>query len=1828
MNPGLTNAWELLRSDHDFTLYRARTSDSGPVLALTVAAQGSSTASVERLAHQWALAPHLHAPWAARPLEFQHHEGRPLLIFEDAGGDPLDSVLARSQSGRPLDLNGFLQLAINLANALEQVHRQGLIHRDLKPANVLVDQAYQVRLIGFGIASRKRSERQLPGPPELIVGSLPYMSPEQTGRMNRSLDTRSDLYSLGVTLYELGTGQLPFAATDAMELIHCHIARQPKPPSALFHEIPAMVDAIVLKLLAKSPEDRYRTAAGVEADLRVCLAAYQHDGQIAPFELARHDASDRLSIPEKLYGREEEIHTLLAAFERVVATGRSELVLVSGYSGIGKSSLVSELHKVLVPRRGLFAKGKYEQFKRDIPHASLAQAFQGLLRQLLNKSDAELARRRAELLAALGPNGQLMSQMIPELVLVIGEPPGVPEIEPQSAQNRFFQVFRSLVGVFAKPGRPLVLFIDDLQWLDVATLHLLQRLITDPDARNLLLIGAYRDNEVGSSHPLQETLASVRGAGAAVSDISLGPLQLNHLARLSADALHSSPERTQELAQLLSDKTGGNPFFATQFITELAEEGQISFDRESATWCWNIATIQAKGITDNLAELMSAKLGRLSSATRETLAQLACLGNVADAATVASMRGDSEEEVHASLYEATEAGLVAPSQGSFAFTHDRIHEAARALIPQGERAAMHLRIARTMSSPALASKLEDKLFELVHHYERALPAIDEPREFAQVAELYLRAGKRAKAASAFASAQAYFASGLALLGDQRWHDRYALTLALGRQLAECEIVLGALPAAEHRLTDLAQHAIELGDRADVVCLTVLLYFTTGRSQRAVEIALAFLASVGVQWPLHPVEAEVRAEYDEMKRRLALRPIELLPELAEMNDARSVAVMAVLTELFPAAYAVDRYLMELVLLRMTNLSLEQGHCESSIVAYSALNMALGEHFADYQTAFYLGELACSLAERRGVDRFTARVYSLFPAFTMPWIKHLPLCQPMMRLAFEVGSSMGDMAFAAYDKRNLITHLLVSGLPLAEVEREAEQAVAFCRRLELGMPAERFIRQLAVVRRLQGLTVESPTSDDAWGKQSVEGQPQLAMMVCYHWVFRLQECFFSDDLSGALEAIVHAADIRWAMRSSIEEAEYDFYAALTRARACEGASSEACAQHRLALKQHHERIALWAENCPENFAHRHALVGAELARLEGRPLDAQALYEDAVQSARKYGFTQGEALASELAAEFHLARRLETIADAYLRHARACFERWGAVAKLKQLDARYPQLHARTQPSTQSARDAPIAQLDVRTVDKASQTLSSEMELPSLLEKLMRLAVEHAGAERGLLILIRGDELHVEAEATVGAGSVQVTIRSDRVKPLDVPVTALQYVLRTRERLVLDDASREGLDQDDPYVRQHRPRSVLCLPVFKQTQVVGTLYLENNLTSCAFTADRVAVLDFLASQAAIALENARLYSDLQRSEALLREAQHLSSTGSFWWRISVDALEFSEQTYRIYDFDPAASVTLEMLAARVHPEDRALWREVIDTARRDGSDLECMYRVQMPDRSVKFLHLVAHGARDDEGETEYIGAIQDVTQRHLAEETLSKVRAELAHVARVTSLGVLTASIAHEVSQPLSGIVTNASTGLRMLAATPPNVAGAIETVRRTIRDGHRASEVITRLRALFGRKESSIEAVDLNETTREVLTLSRHELQSVRVALRTELSPDLPRVRGDRVQLQQVILNLLLNATDAMSGVEDRARVLVIRTDLDQDERVCLSVQDAGVGFDPSHVHKLFEAFYSTKVDGMGMGLSVSRSIIESHHGRLWATSNAGDPGATFSFSLPCATRQS
>jgi AAA ATPase domain/Protein kinase domain len=827
-------ALERLWEDGEFVLSRGvRQADATPVLVLSPALEQPAPETLRRLEYAYSLRHELEPAWAARPLALVRHGGWLALELENPGGNLLDEQL-----GRPMEVPQFLRVAISIAVSLGRLHARGLIHRGLKPAHICVDLASgTARLIGIYMAPRVPAGRSIPAPPESADPILAYMAPEQTGRMNRSTDSRSDLYAYGVILYQLITGALPFTAKDPMEWIHCHLAIQPTAPEHRRKGVPEQISAIVMKLLAKIPEERYQTAAAVEIDLRGCLEAWDSGGQIVPFPVGVHDIPDQLLISEKVYGRDLEIDTLLAAFDRVASHGTPELVLVSGYSGIGKSTVVNELNKRLSPPRGLFASGKFDQYRGDIPYTTIAQAFKTLVRQILSKSDGGVSHWRALFLEALGSNGRLISNLLPELDLIIGKQPPVPDLPPQEAHHRFKIAFRRFLGVFARAENPLALFLDDLQWADAGTLQLLEHLLLEPEVRHALFIGAYRDNEVSASHPLSRTLEKLRAAGVAVREITLAPFSVREVTELVMDSLHAGSDRVKPLAQLIHAKTGGNPFFTIQFFKALAEERLLSFDPATTGWKWNLGHIRRKGFTDNIAALVAEKLDRLPQATQRALKHLACLGSSAPMSTLSLVSGKSERALEAVLSKAIRAGLVSRLSGCLKFVHDRVQEAAYQLIPEAGRVFEHLRIGRLLLELTPPDKFEDAIFEIVNQLNRGVARVTSAEERMRLAELNLIAGKRAKAAAAYVSALNYLGVSGGLLGGNSWDSNYETAFAISLNLAECELLSGQLAAADERLSRLSALAGNHRDRAAVTSLRVTLYTALNRSERAVEVCL-------------------------------------------------------------------------------------------------------------------------------------------------------------------------------------------------------------------------------------------------------------------------------------------------------------------------------------------------------------------------------------------------------------------------------------------------------------------------------------------------------------------------------------------------------------------------------------------------------------------------------------------------------------------------------------------------------------------------------------------------------------------------------------------------------------------------------------------------------------------------------------------------------------------------------------------------------------------------------------------------------------------------------
>jgi PAS domain S-box-containing protein len=1824
---------EVLRRDSEHIVFRNRRklSDGGEQAVLLVYPVGKhpTPGILNRLAHQYELKDDLDDAWSARPLELLRERGQTMLVLNDPGGEPLDWLM-----GPPMEIGGFLRVAIGLSVALGGLHERGLVHKDIKPTNILINSVSgQGWLTGFGIASRLPRERQAPQPPQFIAGTLAYMAPEQTGRMNRSIDSRSDLYSLGVTLYQMLTGSLPFTASESIEWVHCHIARNPEPPSERSEMVPRPVSAIIMKLLAKAAEERYQTAAGVEKDLRRCLADWSARRRIEEFPLGEYDSSDRLVIPEKLYGRASEIDALLASLDRVVASGLPELVLVSGYAGIGKSSVVNELQKALVPSRGFFASGKFDQYKRDIPYATVAQAFQSLVHPLLSMDEAELRVWRDGFREALGLNGLLVVDIVPELKLIIGEQPPIPALSPQDERRRFQLVFRRFIGVFARPEHPLALFLDDLQWLDSATLDLLEHLLTQPDVRHLMLIGAYRDNEVDSAHPLMRKLEAIRKVGATLQEIVLAPLGREYLEQLVSDALHCEPRQAVPLARLLLGKTAGNPFFAIQFLCSLAEEGLLQFDHREGRWSWDLKRIHAKNYTENVVDLMVAKMHRLPLETQGALQQLACMGNSTDFDLLATLYKGSQKEMHRNLLGVVRAGLVLPFDHAYRFLHDRVQEAAYSTIPDGARAVTHLRIGRLLAWRIRPTELEETIFEIVNQLNLGSHLITSDEERRQVAELNLVAGRRAKMSTAYASALSYLLAGRKLLSEEGWDHDYARIFSIEFLIAECEFLTANMTAAENRLSMLAQRARTAHDTAVVAGLRLRVYTALDRSDRGVEICLEFLRGRGTHWSPHPTNEEVRCEYDRIWSQLGSRGIEQLTDMPLASDPDVLDILDVLADVHVPALFCDENLSSLVICRMVNLSLAHGNSDGSCYAYVAFATMAGPRFGEYEAGFRFGQLGYELVERLGLKRFQARTYMFFGDIVLPWTKHIRSGRDLVRRAFNIANDTGDLTHSGFCCDHVIKNMLAAGDHLLEVQREAENDLQFVQKLRFRLVEDHIKAQLGLVRTLRGLTAKfgcfnDGRFDELLFEQHLETNPALAELECWYWVRKLQARFFAGDYSSAIDASWRAQRKLWTSPSQFETAELCFYGALSHAASWHNAPAENKRSHFDALTVHHQQLEIWASHCPDNFENRTALVGAEIARIEGRKLDAEDLYEQAVRSAHANGFVHNEGLANEFAARFYAARGFGKIARAYMRDARLCYARWGADGKVQQIDAVYPDLRQdEPRPDSTSTIMEPIEQLDLAAVINVSHAVLSEIVLEKLVDTLVRIALDQAGAQRALLIIARGDEYRIEAEGRTDSEMVAVGLRQASVTSADLPESVFHYVVRTKKPLLLRDASNEQPFSVDEYVRRHSARSILCLPLLKQTRLIGLLYLENNLSFNVFTPARTAILRLLALEAACSIENTVLYSELQEREAKVQRLVDSNIIGICLWHFDGRIIEANDAFLQIVGYTRDDLTLGRMRWTKMTPSE---WSEVhtraIAELRAIGTTkpYEKEYFRKDGTRVPVWVGAATFGERQDQG----FAFVLELTERKQAEEDLRRserryheAELELAHANRVATLGQLSASIAHEVNQPIASIVNNASAALHWLDEARPNLEKIRQLLTRVVANGHRAGDVMGRIRALLKKVPLQKEEMDINEAILDVIALSRGEINKYGIFVQTQLAEGISPVDGDRVQLQQVILNLIINAVEALSSVDSRPRELTISTVEDQSNGVHVAIRDSGLGMSAATLERIFDAFYSTKPGGLGMGLSISRSIIEAHGGRLWATANTPH-GASFEFTLP------
>lgn len=1401
------------------------------------------------------------------------------IVLEDIGGQSLDILLKSMR----LHLEEFLNLAVQITDIIGNIHSRNIIHKDINPSNIIWNiESGSVRIIDLGIATELPREITSQKNPHTLEGTLAYISPEQTGRMNRSLDYRTDFYSLGVTFYWMLTGKLPFESDDLLKLVHSHIAVEPLSPQKIDGKIPGAVSDIVMKMMAKNAENRYLSAYGLKADLEHCRQELRDTGKIKPFKLGSFDASDKFQISEKLYGREDETAALLDAFERVRNNG-TVLMLVSGFGGIGKSALINEIQRPIAKYSGYFITGKFERLKKDVPYSAITQAFTGLARQILAESAADISAWKEKILSALGPNGKIVTDILPLFELIIGEQADVPLLGPVESQNRFNLVFLGFIKALVTREHPLVVFLDDLQWADSASLYLLKLFTGDSDIKHLLVIGAYRHNETPDAHPFILTLEEIKKSGAAVNSIFLQPLKKEHINQLLGDTLNRPPEETGPLADMLIEKTGGNPFFVNEFMKSLYTGRLIEFSFEQG-WSWDMTGIEKMQATDNVVDLIAGKITDLPDDSQIVLKLGACIGSFFSLDTLVTVSGKSREHVLPALKAALQNGMLNLIDDFYRFSHDRVLEAAYSLISDEEKTRQHYLIGKLELQNIDEQKLPEKIFYIVNQLNAGQGLVNDEDDKLQLAELNLRAGRKALASNAYNSALNYLQTGIKLLKKNSWEKNYRFTLELYQEAAAAAQLCAEYEMMDRLAEDVIKKAATILDTIKVYEVKIFACSARNQLLEGVKIGLYILKKLGVKIPEKPGKLRIAISFILIKIYLKGKSIDSFINLPEMTDPLKRAIMKILSSGSTSAYMIAPELLLLGAINAIKLSVKYGNSKYPPFFYVGFGMIHCGLLGNINAGYKYGTLALKLVEKYNVKGIKSRVWVIFWYFINHWKK--PIRDSLIPLleAYQIGLETGDLEYAAIASYTYSASLFFSGIELTKVESEMAKFSEMIRKINQGTMLNYHLIYYQTI-----LNLRNPSKDPC---KLIGFAYNEDKMIDIHKKENDINALFNDYSSllnlnylfGKYEKALEIAEIiKPYVKAQLSKPTIplvNIYNSLTRLALYPAAEKSLQKKFLNEVRKNQKKMKKWAFHSPANYSHKYHLVAAEMARVEGDEKKARRHYELAVNLARENKFLQEEALALELTAKFWLGLNEEKIAALYMQEAYNTYRVWGAAAKVKHIEDEYSHLllsHSgegdpqtklrRTTTTTGSFED-----IDLSTVMKTSQALSGEIDLEKLLKEFMRLSLENAGAQRGFLILEKETDqgLYIEAQGDAN-GEIAVLESIPIEENSSLSSTIINYVNRTGENIVLNNAHGEGGFTEDPYIRENKIKSLLCTALTHKRKIYGILYLENNLTANAFTPGRIELLRIISSQAAISIENARLLIDRENRARLEKEIE---------------------------------------------------------------------------------------------------------------------------------------------------------------------------------------------------------------------------------------------------------------------------------------------------------------------------------------------------------------------
>lgn len=1752
-------------------IYKAvRKDDNLPVILKTCLEEHPSENTIARLEHE----KHLYSKWLStidnRFVSYFRLGNKRFLVFLDDGELPISEYFETN----PPTIHFFLEVAIKITEFLSKVHQLGIIHKDIKPENILIHpQTHEVKLIDFGIATQLAQEIQEIRNPSVIEGSLAYIAPEQTGRMNRNVDYRTDFYSLGIFFYEVLTGNLPYTAGDSIELIHKHIAVTPPSPCEVKPTVPLVISDIVMKLISKTAEERYQSEYGLKYDLETCLLQLNTTGNIQAFPIGQKDISSTLHISQKIYGREKELESLLNIFEQF-NQGKPELFLISGYSGIGKSSFVHELLKPLFEKRGYFIAGKYEQFQREMPYKAFIQAFQQMVQQILTEDDRRIALWKEKLLGALEQNGQVLIDIIPNLELIIGPQPSLPFLGAKGNQNRFSMAMRNFVHALSSQDHPLIISIDDLQWADLSSLKLLETLLSDSESKYLYIISAYRDNEVNEFHPLTFSLEEIKKKKVNIHSLHLSSLSLKNVSELIADSLQTTLEKVKTLSILCYDKTLGNPFFLNQFLQTLYSEKLLVFNPRQGCWEWSIEEIENKGITNNVIELMTDKIKKLPKDVQQILQLASCMGSCFDLKNLEIVQNSDSVNTAELLWTAVQERLIVPIGNSYKyiesdhaavvyrFLHDRVQQAAYSMMDEEHQKYTHLKIARLTLKNFTSIELETSVYEVINHYIPALSLVESSEEKDRIIELALMAGKKAKASNAFEAAFDYLKQGTALLKADCWETQYAKTLELYTEQAEASFLCGNFNLMDESVSYILKNAAHSLEKVKAVEIKITGLISRRDLKGAIEAGIDFMGELGLKFPKKTNYYANLFQLIKIKFLMGNKTVSSLINLPPMHDPAKQAAIRIALLIRGAVYRYSPIMLPRIFSVCVQQCILYGNTESAPYLYATHASILCGIVRDIDAGFAFGELSLNMVNMLpNTKMVTPIVLFCYGIFINHWKSHL-------RDAFQVLVSAAQKSIEIRNLEITAYSLLAYGIAqfqacdrLQDVENSISKSLPIIKHTQQADVYQYLMGFYISVTNLLGQSknpgeiIREDFNINDLLKQAVQRNDRAGLFISC--VNKMILHYLFHDYAKAYETAEIGRSVIDAALSHILEPIFFFYDSLIRLAFLPFQSNGRWKGSLKIVKQNQKLMKKWSEHAPMNYLHRYHMVQAELAYLDNDDNKAIKSYDTAIELAQKNEYVREEALAYELAGSYHLRKKNFRLAKSYLNEALYSYRSWGAAAKVDHLQHKYPELlfvekskvpiratiHTKTGETI--ITDTSLlhsANLDIITVMKASQAISEEIQLSKLIAKLLQIVIENTGAEKGVLFIAKGDKLVLEGEMV--KNETKHLLESIPLENVEsVPQTLILYVYRTRELIVLGDATNQGNFQQDVYILQKHPKSVLCVPIVYQKKIVGIFYCENNQSTDTFTDDRNELLRLLSSQIGISIQNATLFNELEMVKKNLEDySQNLEQ------KVVQRTSELQTKNLQLED----AIAKLQSMQKQIIQQEKLAGLGLISQG--------ISHEIQNP------LNFVINFA---EVATDYVKELNEVVKEKLKGEEGEEIADDL------EGLGEAVNHISENgrrISTIVKSMQEHAKTGAEEKERTEicPLILGAVDLIKYNY--AHKYPDFNVELIA------------DFDKSAQTVFCFPGH--------------------------LRRALCNIIDNAYYAMYEkskiIKKSAYIPLIKVGTKKvQEHTQIIISDNGTGISKENLEKITVPFFTTKPTGggnLGLGLSIANDIIVQEHG--------------------------